>query len=322
MSTSSVRTVKRWASSLARSSTSPTSRPSRSASSATVSSDASIDSGSVDDALAQRGDVAADRRQRRPQLVRDGHEEVALALLRLGEPGGHLAEAVGEVADLAAAGDARHLDVVVALRDLVGRVGEGEHRPGDPAREVEGERAHDHEREEERDREAREQRHPGVAQLRLRLGDDQVPEHRPAARPDRVRRREERPVLPRRPELEGDDPLRREVDADVPERDPGQAGVLARRETTRRRSRAGLRSPPRAWPPRRSGAAFSSSTARTADSAYSCASPRASRRSSFNDGVARVVLEEAQRDQARDEPGERDPRQEERRQAKAQGVEH
>ena len=39
-------------------------------------------------------------------------------------------------------------------------------------------------------------------------------------------------------------------------------------------------------------------------------------------GVARVVLEEPQRDQARDEPGERDPRQEERRQAKAQGVEH
>ena len=44
------------------------------------------------------------------------HQEVSLALLRLGEPRGHLAEAVGEVADLAAAADARDLDVVAAPR--------------------------------------------------------------------------------------------------------------------------------------------------------------------------------------------------------------
>ena len=50
-------------------------------------------SGSVDRPLAQRRDVAADRGQRRPQLVRDGHQEVPLQLLRLGEPGRHLAEA-------------------------------------------------------------------------------------------------------------------------------------------------------------------------------------------------------------------------------------
>ena len=188
-------------------------------------------------------------------------------------------------------------------------------------REVEGERADDHQREEERDREAGEQRHPRVAQLRLRLGDDQVPEHRPAARPDRVRGGEKRPVLAGRAELEGDDSRRREVDADVRERDPGQAGVLARGEgradevepVSGRRLELGrgeggrglllvhrphgrlgvqLREPPR------------------------LAAQLVQR------GVARVVLEEAQRDQARDEPGERDSRQEERRQAKAQGVEH
>ena len=230
MSTSSVRTVNRWASSFARSSTSPTSRPSRSASLGDDLERGVDRLGVVDDALAEGGDVAADRRQRRPQLVRDGHQEVALELLRLGEPRGHLAEAVGEVADLATAGDARHLDAVVAPGDLVGRVREGEHGPGDPAREVEGERAHDHEREEERDREPREQRHPGVAQLVLRLRDDQVAEHGRAARPDRVRGREERPFLPRRLELEGDDPRRREIDADVLERDARQAAVLARRQ--------------------------------------------------------------------------------------------
>ena len=37
-----------------------------------------------DDALLQRRDVAANRRQRRSQLVRDRHEEVPLALLGLG----------------------------------------------------------------------------------------------------------------------------------------------------------------------------------------------------------------------------------------------
>ena len=100
------RTVNRCASSFARSSTSPTSRSSRSASAATISSDASCELRVLDDALAQRGDVAADRGQRRAQLVRDGHQEVALELLRLGEPRGHLAEPLGEVADLAAAGNA------------------------------------------------------------------------------------------------------------------------------------------------------------------------------------------------------------------------
>ena len=108
MSTSSCRTVNRCASSLARSSTSPTSRSSRSASIATTSSDSASRLRVVDQPLAERLDVAADRRQRRPQLVRDGHQEVPLLLLRLGEPRGHLAEALGEVADLAAARHVRH----------------------------------------------------------------------------------------------------------------------------------------------------------------------------------------------------------------------
>ena len=60
----------------------------------------------LDQPFPQRIDVAADRRQRRPQLVRDRHQEVPLLLLGLGEPRRHLAEAVREVADLAAA---RHL---------------------------------------------------------------------------------------------------------------------------------------------------------------------------------------------------------------------
>ena len=49
----------------------------------------------------QRVDVPADRRQRRPQLVRHGHEEVALPLLGLRQAHRHLPQPVSEVADLA-----------------------------------------------------------------------------------------------------------------------------------------------------------------------------------------------------------------------------
>ena len=114
-------TVKRWASSFARSSTSLTSRSSRSASSATIVERVSRQLGIVDHALAQRRDVAADRGQRRPQLVRDGHQEVALQLLRFGELRGHLAEPLGEMPDLAAAGHVGQGNVEPPSRDLVGR---------------------------------------------------------------------------------------------------------------------------------------------------------------------------------------------------------
>ena len=80
---------------------SPTSRSSRRVSASTTSSESVALRGILDDALEQRRDVAADRRQRRAQLVRDRHEEVPLAHLGLGEACGHLVEALGELADLA-----------------------------------------------------------------------------------------------------------------------------------------------------------------------------------------------------------------------------
>ena len=80
---------------------SPTSRSSRVASASTVSSEQLLELGIVDDALEERRDVAADRGQRRPQLVRDRHQEVALHHLDLGEPAGHLAEPLAQVAELA-----------------------------------------------------------------------------------------------------------------------------------------------------------------------------------------------------------------------------
>jgi hypothetical protein len=84
-------------------------------------------------AFSQSVDVPADRRQRRAQLVRDGHEEVPLLLFGKRQTGGHLREAVREMSDLAAAPDLGHVDVVVAARDLVCRRRERENRPADPA---------------------------------------------------------------------------------------------------------------------------------------------------------------------------------------------
>ena len=83
MSTSSRRTVKRCASSFARSRMSPTRRSSRVRLRLDDLERPRPLLGILDDALEQRRDVAADRGQRRPQLVRDRHQEVALARLRL-----------------------------------------------------------------------------------------------------------------------------------------------------------------------------------------------------------------------------------------------
>ena len=66
--------------------------------------------------------MAADRRQRRPKLVRDRHQEVALELLRLLEPRSHLPEALRELADLTARVDLGNL--VQAAGDVVGRLRE------------------------------------------------------------------------------------------------------------------------------------------------------------------------------------------------------
>ena len=68
----------------------------------------------VEEPVADRVDVTLDRGQRRPQLVRDRHQELPLALLGRGEPRGHLVEALGEVADLVVAVRGRHADGVVA----------------------------------------------------------------------------------------------------------------------------------------------------------------------------------------------------------------
>ena len=54
-----------------------------------------------DDALAQSGEVAADLGQRRAQLVSHRHQEVPFLVLGLGEPAGHLAEALCQMPDLA-----------------------------------------------------------------------------------------------------------------------------------------------------------------------------------------------------------------------------
>ena len=56
----------------------------------------------VEQPVADRVDVALDRRQRRAQLVRDRHQELPLALLGRREPRRHLVEPLREVADLVA----------------------------------------------------------------------------------------------------------------------------------------------------------------------------------------------------------------------------
>ena len=79
--------------------------------------------------------MPANRRQRRPQLVGDGHEEVAGQLLRLRQPRRHLAEPRREPLDLAASTRPRQLNVVLPGGDLVGGARERLERPGDAPRE-------------------------------------------------------------------------------------------------------------------------------------------------------------------------------------------
>ena len=191
MSTSSVWTVNRWARSFARSSTSPTSRSSRVVSLATTSSDAPTSSRVVDQPVAERVDVPLDRRQRRAQLVRDGHQELALALLGRGESRRHLVEALGEVRDLVAAPADRHVHRVVArARSRPTRSARACDRAADPAREPETEQPGEEAADRERRGEAGDERQPLVADDVLRLGDDDRAE-RGAVRleAERLRRR-------------------------------------------------------------------------------------------------------------------------------------
>ena len=75
--------------------------------------------------------MTADRRQRCPQLVGHRHQEVALHLLDLREARRHLPEPLAQMAELARR-VLRDRDVVVAMRDRVGGVGELQNRPHDP----------------------------------------------------------------------------------------------------------------------------------------------------------------------------------------------
>ena len=150
---------------------SPTSRSSRPASASTIASERARPSGSSTSPSSSARDVAADRRQRRAQLVRDRHQEVPLARLRLHQPLGHLVEPLGEVADLARRAP-RQLDVVAPGRDLVGRVRQREQRPHEPARHVPRERDGDEQPERERDREPAHERVGELVDRRLLLRDD------------------------------------------------------------------------------------------------------------------------------------------------------
>ena len=105
--------------------------------------------------------MAADRRQRRAQLVRDRHQEVALELLRLLEPRSHLPEALRELADLTARIDLGNF--VQAAGDVVGRLRELLDGLGDATGEVPRQRPGDDDPEEAGEREPLDQRRPPLA---------------------------------------------------------------------------------------------------------------------------------------------------------------
>ena len=95
----------------------------------------------VDHAVGDRLHVPLDRRQRRAQLVRDAHQEVALVLARLLQPARHLLEAQRELAELVGA-LRRQMHVVVAARDALARLRQLAHRARDaPAEQQRHERA-------------------------------------------------------------------------------------------------------------------------------------------------------------------------------------
>ena len=133
----------------------------------------------LDHTLAERLDVAANRGQRRAQLVRHRHQEVALARLRLGESLRHLAEALGEMTDLVAPRNVADVDRVATARDVVGSIREAPQRAGDPPREVPAETARDDEPTREREREALDEGDPAVLDVGARLGDDERAEADP-----------------------------------------------------------------------------------------------------------------------------------------------
>ena len=86
----------------------------------------------LDDAVRDRLHVALDGGQRRAQLVRDAHQEVALVLARLLELARHVLEAQRELAELVGALRGE-LHVVVAAGDALARGRQLLHRARDAA---------------------------------------------------------------------------------------------------------------------------------------------------------------------------------------------
>ena len=91
----------------------------------------------ADHALGDGLDVARDGGERRPQLVGDAHQEVALELVDLAQPVDHALEPGGELAQLVVGvALADHVHVEVAAGHLVGGAADHAERMGDPAGDV------------------------------------------------------------------------------------------------------------------------------------------------------------------------------------------
>ena len=204
--------------------------------------------GSIDQPFPESLDMAADRGQRRPQLVRDGHQEVPLLLLCLGEPGGHLTEAFGRWLISSVPGTSGTSTSYLPWRSR---------RPPSRARARASRSGATGTRRARRRRTVRPRARPGAARRartspgsgRSSSGDDQRAEVLPLER-ERLADGEERLVLARRSELEGGHLLA--VDQRLPlvsrpaERTARAGRSRAGRTPARRRSRDARRSPSRA----------------------------------------------------------------------------
>ena len=152
--------------------------------------------------------MALDRRERRAELVRDRHQELALALLGRREPRGHLVEPLGEVRELRAPAAHRDLDGIVPGRDLVRGTGERLDGLADASREPEPEQPREKAADRDRGPEPQHERRPLVADDVLGLRDDDRPDRRAVSlEPHGLGGRDEPASLTGRAELELERPL-------------------------------------------------------------------------------------------------------------------
>ena len=321
MSTSSWRTVNRCASSLARSSTSPTSRSSRSASIATTESDSASASGS-----SIRPSRSASTW---PRIAVSGVRsscETDIRKLRSCSSASASREAIWRkrsarwlTSPLPGTSGTAMSYLPSAIRSAAVR--EREHRLGDPAREVPGERAGDEQPDAERDEQELEQREPAVRQLGLLLGDDQRAEVLPLEL-ERLPDRLEGLALARRGELEGDHLLavdeRLPLVADLLAVELAQAGAVPEEDRRADVVEAGagrLLELGAGEVGRRAALVDRAERGRLVELGQPLRLPP-----ELGERLrAEVILEELDGDRGRDDPRERDARQEERRQAEAQG---